>query len=228
MVTPRSANDGVRVVILLALVALVSLAWGQSVTGTLPAGAVVVDADVVAEARLALAWFPVEVGRGRIDADGAFELRFHQPLPLEAEIAMPAVQLFAEVRCEGLTLSDPAARVVLLRDLRVIPAGAPCEYCETLGWLSFGTRPRGAHPATGDLELQWLYVDRPLSVSGSCRYGWGSETYVLDLHPGWNTLLLETLVVYPSEGYCDCRDVLVSAVPGYPDADVAWHMVLRR
>lgn len=225
MAAPRSVLRALRVTALVAL--LLPLVSAQSqIVGRIPA-ALDHDVDVVAEARLALAWFPVELGRGSVDADGAFVLRFHHPLPLAREIGMSAQRLFADLRCDDLQLSDPDARVVLVRDLRVIPDGAPCEYCETLAWLSFGTRPRDAFAASGDLELQWIHSDRALRVSGLCHYGWGTETYALELHAGWNTLLLETVVVHPSEGYCDCRDVVVREVSGYPQG-LAWHLRPQR
>jgi len=225
MLTPRSFRS--TLVVLVILTSLAHVAAQQHVVGQVDAGAFSVPADVVAEARLALAWFPLELGRGSLDADGAFVVRFHDPLPLPQYAGMPAERLFAGVHCDALELSDPAASVVLVRDLRVIPRGAPCEYCETLGRIYLASRPHGAHARLGDLEVQWLFADRPLRVEGVCTYGWGSERYALDLHPGWNTLVLETIAVHPSDGYCDCHDVLVTNSGAQPSG-TAWHTATQR
>ena len=210
---------------LIAALLVSSFACAQlQLAGAVPSMGAFAPIDVVAETRFGLSWFPVEVGRGNVDADGAFVLRFHQPIPLEAEIAVPVGRLFEDQRCDGLAFSDPAARVVLVRELRVVPDGAPCEYCETIGALYLASGHRDRLAARGDLVVRWLYADRDLSIEGTCTYGWGSETYALDLHGGWNTVLLETTAVLPSEGYCDCHEVLVTAVPFTPDG-VDWYFI---
>jgi len=217
----------IRVVGIVALV-LLSFAWAQTrVNGVVGACAAVAPADVVAESRSGLAWFPFEVGRGTVGADGAFALQFHDTLPLSAEVAAPIGLLFDEIGCVGLTISDTAARVIVVRDLRVIPRGAACEYCETLGALYAATQPRGRLSATGDLEVQWIHADRDVTVDGVCRHGWGDESYALRLEAGWNTVVLQTMAVRPSEGYCDCHDVAVTVAP-FPRADVAWHFAPTR
>ena len=202
-----------------------SFAFAQlQLAGAVPAMGALAPVDVVAETRFGLSWFPVEVGRGNVDADGAFVLRFHQPLPLEAEIAVPVEQLFEGQRCDDLTFSDRDARVVLVRELRVVPDGAPCEFCETLGAVYLASGPRDRLAATGDLVVRWIYADRDLAIDGTCTYGWGTETYALGLHAGWNTLQLETTTVIPSGGFCDCHEVLVTAVPFTPEG-VRWYFV---
>lgn len=214
--------------LLITALVVSSFALAQlQVAGIVPALGEVAPVDLVAETRFGLSWFPVEVGRGNVDADGAFTLRFHPSVPLEDQIAVPVGRLFEGQQCVGLTFSDPDARVILVRDLRVIPDGAPCEYCETLGALYLASGPRESLAATGDTTVRWLYADRPLAIEGTCAYGWGSETYALDLHAGWNTMLLETTMVHPSGGYCDCHDVLVMDVPLTPDG-VSWHFVDHR
>lgn len=212
-----------------ALLITALVVWSSAFAQLQLAGAVtsmgaLAPVDVVAETRFGLSWFPVEVGRGDVDGDGAFTLRFHQPVPLETEIAVAVERLFEGQRCDGLVFSDRTARVILVRELRVVPDGAPCEYCETLGAVYLASGPRGRLAATGDMVVRWLYTNRDLSIEGTCMYGWGSETYALDLHPGWNTVLLETTSVLPSEGYCDCHEVLVMAVPLAPEG-VRWYFV---
>jgi hypothetical protein len=211
--------------LLLAAYLVSSTAFAQpQLAGAVPSMGALAPVDVVAETRFGLSWFPVEVGRGNVDTDGAFTLRFHQPVPLEAEIAFAVERLFEGQRCDGLAFSDRAARVVLVRELRVVPDGAPCEFCETLGALYLASGPRDRLAATGDLVVRWLYADRDVSIEGACTYGWGSETYALDLHTGWNTVQLETTAVIPSGGYCDCHEVLVTAVPFAPEG-VRWFFV---
>jgi hypothetical protein len=213
-----------RIGAILCLLVL-SLASAQTrVSGTVGPCAQVAPADLVAEARAGLAWFPFEVGRGTVGADGAFALQFHERTDLPLEVTVAATQLLDAVRCDGLALSAPDARLVVVRELRIIPRGAPCEYCETLGRLYAATVARGGWSSAGQLEVAWIHADRPLTVEGACRYGWGEETYSLSLESGWNTVVFETVFVHPSDGYCDCRDVLVSVQP-FPAANVAWHFV---
>lgn len=225
----RTSTLSVRAAwLLIAALVVSSSAFAQrELAGAVPSLGALAPIDVVAETRFGLSWFPVEVGRGNVDGAGAFVLRFHQPLPLEAEIAVPVGRLFEGQSCAGLAFSDPAARVVLIRELRIVPDGAPCEYCETLATLYLASGPRDRLAATGDMVVRWLYTDRDLSIEGTCAYGWGSETYALDLHTGWNTMLLETTAVLPSEGYCDCHEVLVMAVPFTPEG-LDWYVVDQR
>jgi len=197
------------------------------VNGVVGPCAEVAPADLVAEARAGLAWFPFEVGRGTVGADGAFALQFREIAEVPVEVTLAVTQVFDAQRCEGLTFSAPEARLVVVRDLRVIPHGASCEYCETLGRLYAATKARGGWSAAGDLEVAWIHADRPLTVEGTCHYGWGEETYALNLESGWNTVVFETVLVHPSEGYCDCRDVRVSVRP-FPMASVAWHFAADR
>jgi len=225
MATPCS--NARRIGAILCLLVL-SLALAQTrVNGTVGACAEVAPADLVAEARAGLAWFPYEVGRGTVGADGAFALEFHPQANLPLEVTVAIEQIFDGQRCGGLTISAPEARVVVVRELRIIPRGAPCEYCETLGHLYAATSARGGFSATGELGVIWIHADRAVTVEGPCRYGWGEETYALTLEPGWNTVVMETTAVHPSDGFCDCRDVLVSAQP-FPRALVAWHFVANR
>jgi len=222
MAIPRSH---VRCLCAMFCLLVLSLALAQPrVNGTVGPCAEVAPADLVAEARAGLAWFPLEVGRGTVGADGAFALQFHERAELPVEVTVAATQLFDVQRCDGLTFSAPDARLVVVRDLRIIPRGAPCEYCETLGHLYAATRARGGYSAAGELAVAWIHADRPLTVEGACRYGWGEETYALRLESGWNTVVFETVFVHPSDGYCDCRDVRVSVQP-FPAANVAWHFV---
>jgi hypothetical protein len=225
MATPRSnVRRTCAIVCLLAL----SLASAQTrVNGTVGPCAAVAPADLVAEARAGLAWFPFEVGRGTVGADGAFALQFHERTDLPVEVTLVATQLLDAERCDGLTFSAPDARLVVVRDLRIIPRGAPCEYCETLGRLYAATSARGGWSSTGELEVAWMHADRPLTVEGACRYGWGEETYALSLESGWNTVVFETVFVHPSDGYCDCRDVRVTVQP-FPSANVTWHFAPDR
>lgn len=197
------------------------------VNGDVAACAQIAPADVVAEARAGLAWFPVEVGRGTVGANGTFALTFHEDPYLPIEVTVPVGHLFDVERCDGIVLSDPEARIVMVRELRIIPRGAACEYCETLGTLYAATKERGSLSTTGDVEVRWVYADRATHVEGACAYGWGEETYDLMLEPGWNTLVFETVNVHPSEGFCDCRDVTVAVAP-FPRTVAAWHYVASR
>lgn len=184
----------------------------------------VAPGDVVAEARYGFAYYPVEVGRGQIQEDGSFTLTFRETLTLPTEVTMPVASLFDGLRCEDVAISDTEARLVVVRDLRVIPTGATCEYCETLATVYAATQPRGSLPATGDLEVLWVHADRPVSVVGACTYGWGQEGYALALQAGWNTVVIETVEVLASDGFCDCRTVSLSVAP-LPTDGVAWHTV---
>jgi len=225
MATPRSNVQ--RTCVIVCLLAF-SLALAQPrVNGVVGPCAEVAPADLVAEARAGLAWFPVEVGRGAVGADGAFALQFQERADVPLEVTMAATQFFDGLRCEGLTISEPDARLVVVRELRVIPRDAPCEYCETLGRLYAATKARGGWSTAGDLEVAWIHADRPLTVEGACRHGWGEETYALRLESGWNTVVFETVFVHPSDGYCDCRDVRVTVQP-FPTANVAWHFASDR
>ncbi len=205
---------------LLLVLALVPFAGAQTrVNGVVPACASVAPADLIAEVRPDLAWSPVEVGRGTVGADGAFALRFHDILPTEA--TAPVLGLFDRSRCDGIVASDEAARIVAVRDLRVIPRGADCAYCGTLGRIYAATQARGSFAATGDVAMMWIHADRAVEVAGTCRYGWGEERVDLRLEPGWNVVLLETVAVHPTDGFCDTREVevFVGALP--PTA--IWH-----
>ena len=225
MATPRSIVQ--RTCAIVCVLAF-SLALAQPrVNGVVGPCAEVAPADLVAEARAGLAWFPFEVGRGTVGADGAFALQFHERADLPVEVTLAATQLLDAERCDGLTFSAPDARLVVVRDLRIIPRGAPCEYCETLGHLYAATSARGGWSSAGELEVAWMHADRPLTVEGACRYGWGEETYALSLESGWNTVVFETVFVHPSDGYCDCRDVQVTVQP-FPSANVTWHFAPDR
>jgi hypothetical protein len=181
--------------------------------------------DVVAEARAGLAWFPYELGRGRLGSDGGFELHF-RPGTLPQEVTHALDGLFDAPRCAGMVVSEPAARAVVVRELRVIPEGAACEYCETIGTIYAATRQRDALASTGDVEVQWIYVDRDVTVEGRCSYGWGDETYALHLSQGWNVVVVETTAVLATEGYCDCREVTLAVAP-VPEG-IVWHFIPQR
>jgi hypothetical protein len=187
----------------------------------------VAPGDVVAEARHGFAYYPVEVGRGRIDDSGAFTLTFRETLTLPVEVTMPVASLFDGLRCDDVAISDPEARLVVVRDLRVIPTGASCEFCETLATVYAATRPRGSLAATGDLEVLWVHADRDVSLVGACTYGWGQEGYALALLAGWNTVVIETVEVLASDGFCDCRLVSLTVAP-FPTEGVTWHTVAER
>lgn len=210
-------------VLVLLLVATVAVAWAQTrVNGTVGPCAQVAPADLVAEARTGLAYFPVEVGRGTVGADGSFALAFHEELSLPPGIALPVGQMFGGATCTNMAISEPEARLVMVRELRIVPRGAACEYCETLGAMYAATQARGSLRATGDLAVHWIHANEPVTITGTCTFGWGTETYDLSLEPGWNTVVLETTEVRGGEGYCDCHDVLVTVAP-FPRALVAWH-----
>jgi hypothetical protein len=210
------------------LIALLAVALAQPrVNGVVPACAEVAPADVVAEARVGLAHFPFEVGRGSVGADGSFALQFRDAIVVPTDIAMSVPQLFDGVTCPDLAIGDPLARVVVVRDLRVIPRGAACEWCETLGTLYAATQPRGSLSTSGDVAVQWIYADRPVTVLGNCRHGWGGETYDLTLEAGWNTVVVETVAVHGGIGYWDVHDVRVSVQP-FPTATATWRFVPMR
>ena len=225
MTTPRSTCWRIAAFV---AVAMMTFAWAQTrVNGTVGPCAEVAPADLVAEARAGLAWFPVEVGRGTVGADGSFALTFEEEPYLPIEITVAAGHLFDGLRCEEISISDPEARMVVVRELRIVPRGAACEYCETLGTLYAATKPIGSFATTGDVAVHWIHAAGPVTIEGTCHYGWGDEIYGLDLEAGWNTVVLETVTVYPSEGFCDCHDVLV-VVDRFPRASVAWHFVPAR
>jgi hypothetical protein len=225
--TPRSRSSISRAIAILLLGCL-SFAFAQvRVNGVVGACAQVAPADLVAEARAGLAWFPVEVGRGSLGADGAFALQFAEDPYLPIEVTLPVARLFDDERCEAVSISDPDARLVVVRHLRIVPRGAACEYCETLGTLYAASQAQDRLSTTGDLEVQWIYSDREVEVGGRCHHGWGDESYELSLAAGWNTVVIETVTVHPSIGYCDCHDVVVSVAP-FPTAAVAWHFVPAR
>lgn len=221
-------RSALRVAVVVALFAILGAAWSQTrVNGTVGACAQVAPADLVAEARAGLAWFPVEVGRGSVGADGSFALAFHDAPYLPDDVTVPLENLFAGQSCEDLIVSEPEARVVMVRELRIVPRGAACEYCETLGTLYAATKEHGSLATTGDVEVRWIHADRPATVTGRCTFGWGQETYEIELAAGWNTVVFETVGVAESIGYCDCRDVHASVQP-FPRAQVAWHFVSSR
>jgi len=207
--------------VFLCVLALAAPAAAQTrVQGVVAPCAAVAPADLVAEVRPDLAWSPVVVGRGSVGADGAFALSFSDGA-LPAEATSPVLGLFDRLRCEGLFASDEAARIVVVRDLRVIPRGADCAYCGTLGQLYAATRARGSFAATGDLAVMWIHADRAVAVAATCRYGRGEERYDLALEAGWNTVLLETVAVRATAGFCDTQEVVLSVGP-FPTGAVAW------
>jgi hypothetical protein len=218
-----------------SLVYLACLAWTAvpgalaqtRVSGVVDRCAAVAPADVVAEARAGLAHFPFEVGRGTVGADGSFAMRFRETMVVPTDVTMAVGQLFDGVTCPELAISDPATRVVVVRDLRVIPRGGACEWCETLGTLYAATQARGSLNTTGDVEVQWIYVDRAVAVAGMCRHGWGAETYALVLEPGWNTVVARTVAVHGGIGYWDTHDVLLSVEP-FPTATASWRFIPAR
>jgi hypothetical protein len=223
MVTPRP-------LFVMAIVVLTAsaLALAQTrVNGVVGPCAAVAPADVVAEARAGLAYFPFEVGRGAVGADGSFALEFREEMVVPTDVTVAVAQLFDADTCANLSVSDPAARVVVVRELRVIPRGGACEWCETLGTLYAATQARGSLSTTGDVEVHWIYADRAVDVEGLCRHGWGAETYTLDLQPGWNTVVVETVDVRGGLGYWDVHDVLVSVQP-FPTATAAWRFAPAR
>jgi hypothetical protein len=223
-----SPNRPARICIVsLALLALGAVAFAQPYVRGSTGPRAPAPADVVAEVRGGLAWFPYEVGRGRIGSDGAFELQFREGPAISAEATTSIERLFDGLRCEDVTISDPTARVLVVRELRVIPRDDPCEYCKTLGTLYLATQERGRLGATGDVEVHWVHADRDVSVQGRCRHGWGEEAYALDLVAGWNTVAVETTALLPSDGFCDCREVSVTVAPVVPHT-VAWHFVPTR
>jgi hypothetical protein len=224
MSMPRSL--GIRIVSVFALTLWMAASAQPRVGGNAEL-LVPAPADVVAEARGGFAWFPFEVGRGQVGSDGSFELEFRVGVRLPDDVTTPVEHLLDARRCEEVTVSDPAARVVVVRELRLIPRDAACEYCETLGTMYLATRDRTSLGATGDLAVQWIHADRDVSVHGRCRHGWGEETFVLELQEGWNTVVIETTAVIPSEGFCDCRLVSISVVTSTPET-VAWHVVPTR
>ena len=210
-------------VVVFALVFVtVPFAWAQiMVSGTVEtyAGG---PADIVAETRQGVLWHPVALGRGHIGVDGSFELELIESTALPAEAFMPVTTLFADARCEGLTFSDPEARIIAVRDLRVIPEGAPCEFCQTLGTVYTASQPHGALPRTGDLAVNWFVVDRALTIEGTCSYGWGREAYQLDLAEGWNSVVMEVTEVKPETDFCDAMKVRVEVRP-FPSEKLSWH-----
>ena len=224
MTVPRSL--GVRIVSVLALTLWMAASAQPRISGVadhlLPA-----PADVVAEARGGFAWFPFEVGRGQVGSDGSFELEFRAGVRLPNDVTTPVEHLMDAQRCEDLAVSDPAARVVVVRELRLVPRDAACEYCKTLGTLYLATRDRTSLGATGDLAVQWIHADRDVSVQGRCRHGWGEEAFALDLQEGWNTVVIETTALIPSDAFCDCRLVSVTVVTSVPET-VTWHAVPTR
>jgi hypothetical protein len=214
----------------LAIVAVAGSAFALAqtrVNGVVGPCAAVAPADVVAEARAGLAHFPFEVGRGAVGADGSFALQFRDEMVVPTDVTMAVAQLFDADTCATLSISDPMARVVVVRDLRVIPRGGSCEWCETLGTLYAATRARGSLSTTGDVEVRWIYADRAVTVEGLFRHGWGAETYDLALEPGWNTVVVETVDVRGGLGYWDVHDVLVAVQP-FPTATVAWRFESAR
>ena len=153
MPSPASASTRCAVLLVLGAMLLSSAAAQTRVNGVVPACAAIAPADVVAEVRAGLAWFPFEVGRGTVGADGSFALRVHEQPNLPVELTATVMHLFDGLRCEQVTISDHAARIVVVRDLRVIPRGAPCEYCETLGRLYAATRTQGRHATSSAREI---------------------------------------------------------------------------
>lgn len=211
---------GKWVVTLVALALSWSLAQ-PTITGTLSeytAGA----ADIVAETREGLLWFPVDLGTGPLFADGKFTVTLVSADKVPAEVFTPITALFPAERCEGLTLSDSATQIVAVRELRVIPKGASCEYCGTVGTAYAATQPRGSLPRTGDVSGVWFLVDRDVTIQGTCTYGWGQEEYDLSLNQGWNQVVLETTQVEPTTDFCDCVTVKVEQKSLMPQ-DLVWH-----
>ena len=206
-----------------ALVAIV-LGWSlaqSTITGTIQ-GYTSGAADIVAETREGVMWLPVDLGRGSLFADGSFSVSLRAPDEVPAEVFQPITSLFPADKCEGLTLSDEGAKIVAVRELRVIPKGASCEYCGTVGTAYAATQPRGGLARTGDLTGSWFLVDRPVSVQGTCTYGWGQEVYDLNLTQGWNPLVLEATKVEAATDFCDCVTMQVQQRE-LPPHGLTWH-----
>lgn len=207
-------------------IALATLALGlgraqPTITGTLES---YTDgpADIVAETREGVMWLPVDLGRGSLAADGHFTIALRPSDEVPAEVFLPIDTLFPQDRCADLTISDPAAMVVTVRDLRVIPQGASCEYCGTVGTVYAATQERGRLPRTGDASAAWFLVDRAVNVSGTCTYGWGQEVYDLSLEPGWNPVVLEATQVQATTDFCECVSMSVQQRP-LADAPLHWY-----
>lgn len=204
-------------------VALV-LGWSfaqPTITGTMEgysAGA----ADIVAETREGVLWFPVDLGRGLVAEDGSFSVRLKAPTEVASDVYMPITALFPADRCDGLKLSDPQAQIVAVRDLRVIPKGASCEYCGTIGTAYAASQKHGSLPRTGDLTANWFLADRPVTIQGTCTYGWGQEVYDLKLDQGWNPIVLQNTEVKPVTDFCDCVTVTVEQRSIMP-SELVWH-----
>lgn len=211
---------GKGLVVFVVLVLSWSLAQ-PTITGTLDeytAGA----ADIVAETREGVMWLPVDLGRGVVFADGTFNVRLRAPDEVQSEVYIPITAMFPADKCEGLTLSDSAAKIVAVRELRVIPKGASCEYCGTVGTAYAATQVRGSLPRTGDLGGAWFLVDRPVTIDGSCTYGWGQEVYDLKLDKGWNPVALETTKVEATTDFCDCVTMKIEQRSLVP-SELTWH-----
>jgi hypothetical protein len=208
----------------LVVFVILVLSWSlaqPTITGTLDnytAGA----ADIVAETREGVMWLPVDLGTGPLFADGKFTVTLVSADKVPADVYMPITSLFPADKCEGLTLSDSSAKIVAVRELRVIPKGASCEYCGTVGMAYAATQTRGSLPRTGDLSGAWFLADRPVTITGTCTYGWGQEVYDMTLQQGWNSVALETAEVKPATEFCDCVTMKIEQRSLVP-SELVWH-----
>ncbi len=179
-------------------------------------------ADVVVETRLGVTWFPVELGRGSLDADGRFEIELRALDAIDDDAFVGLDAIFPDDRCR-LVASDPEVQVILVQELRVIPGGGACEYCATLGTLYAASHETDAMPHLSDVHVNWLVVDRDIHLDGRCDYAWGTEHYELDLAAGWNTLIGEVTGLTATDGFFDVQQVdhTVATIP----ATVHFHFV---
>lgn len=206
------------------LFALIGIAAAQSLDGT------AIDyagppADVVVETRLGVTWFPVELGRGAVAADGGFEIELRGLDAIAPDAFVGLESIFPEERCE-LIASDRGAQVILVQALRVISQGDTSEYGATLGTLYAASHEVAAMPHLSDVHVNWLLVDRDVHLDGNCAYGWGTEHYDLELVAGWNTLIGEVTGLTATDGFFDVQRVehRVAPIPG----TVHFHFVPMR
>jgi hypothetical protein len=120
-------------------------------------------------------------GAGSVDAAGNFSFELPEGQDLESTILEPV----GETVCDGVTISDPDARVVSAFFLTVADggdAGPLIAQATSEGVVAdFGLQE-------GSLVIR-MYADRSVTVSGQCSIM--PDTYNLAGRQGWNTVVLD-------------------------------------
>lgn len=124
---------------------------------------------------------PVEIGSGRIAADGSFAFELLDPPPADVLWTVEDV----DYDCSGPTVDDPEARIVLSGDITVLDASG-----EITGMLVRTENDPNLEFTHFDTTVRF-YTDRPLRIAGACETDFATWIFDLSLAAGWNIVTIE-------------------------------------